>query len=463
MILGAGPAGIACATTLAAAGKHPYLIEREHEPGGLCRTLDFNGYLFDIGGHRFISKSETVNRLWHEIMDGELLRVKRLSRIYYRKHYFNYPLSFMNTFWNLGPLESLHCVMSYLTYIYGKPCDDATFEGWITNHFGRRLYEIFFKSYTEKVWEMACKDISADWAKQRIRGLSLRVAIEKAIGGIRGHVPKTLCEEFFYPKQGPGEFYRRLSDAAAKQGAKFLLQHSVEGINHDGRRITAITIRDLRTGEQKEMSLDYLFSTIPLPIFVTMLNPAAPAEIIRAARALTFRSFLVVNVILDKAHIFRDQWLYVHSPEVRLGRIQNYKNWSPVMVPDPRKTTLGLEYFCTEGDQLWNTNDVDLIHYAVGELEKIGIVSRKHLISGFVVRYRNAYPVYTLDYRRHVAILRQYLSAFANFQTTGRAGLFRYDNSDQALLSGMQVAGNFLGGKKVDLWEANKDDGYGES
>lgn len=439
VIIGAGPAGMGCAYTLAKAKQDCLVIEKDTAPGGLCRTIDFRGYLFDIGGHRFISKSEEINNLWHRVMDGDMLRVRRLSRIYYRKKYFKYPLSFFNTFWNLGPAESLLCVGSYLKHRFLKADNSDTFEGWITYRFGKRLYNIFFKPYTEKIWSIPCQEISAHWAQQRIGGLSLKTAIKDAFL-IRKDIPKTLSKEFFYPKTGPGEFYHRLEKLTESEGGRFTFGKSVTGISHNGRKILSIDILNSYESKKENLSVDYLFSSIPLPIFIRMLEPPPPKDIINAANRLRFRSLLVVNIIVDKEDLYPDQWIYIHSPEVSLGRIQNYKNWSPMMVADIKKTSLGLEYFCNEGNSLWNMNDADLIRHALGELEEIGAVSRRYFIDGFVVRRPNVYPVYLLGYQKNVDIIRNYLARFCNLQTIGRGGLFRYDNSDDALLSGIYAA-----------------------
>ena len=456
LILGAGPAGMGCAHRLAQHGCAPSIIEREEEAGGLCRTLNFHGYLFDIGGHRFLTKSVEVNELWKDVMGDDLLHVKRLSRIYYRKRFFQYPLSFMNTFWNLGPLESARCIASYAWCKTTRLADESTYEGWIVNRFGRRLYDIFFKTYTEKVWAVPCDNLSARWAQQRIRGLSLRVALRQALGSNR-QAPKTLAEEFLYPRTGPGEFYHRFMERIAARGGRFAFGKTVTGIRHDERRVIGVDTKDRRGGIEERWPVEQLFSSLPLPLLVKLLRPHAPEPVRTAAERLSFRSFIVVNVILDQANVFRDQWIYVQSPEVQMGRIQNYKNWSPAMVADARKTSLGLEYFCTEGDALWSMNDVDLIHVALEELERIGLASRRHLIDGFVVRRANVYPVYTLDYETHVATIRRYLEQLINLTTIGRGGLFRYDNSDYALLSGMYAAQNFLGADERDVWNVHPD------
>ncbi len=463
VIIGAGPAGMGCAHTLARADQPSLIVERDTTPGGLCRTINFSGYLFDIGGHRFLSDSEEINRIWREVMGDDMLRVRRLSRIYYKRRYFNYPLSFFNTFRNLGPIESFLCVISYLRCRFSRPGDEDTFKGWITNRFGRRLYEVFFKAYTEKVWAVDCRDISADWAIQRIRGLSLRVAIQGAIFGMDKNAPKTLRDEFLYPRNGPGEFYRRLEGMVHVRGGQFAFCKEITGLKHDGKRILSAEIQDLQDGKRGDLPVEYLFSSMPLPVLIKLFDPRPPQDVLSAAGKLHFRSLIVVNVILDKEHTFPDQWIYVHSPEVRLGRIQNYKNWSPTMVVDSRRTSLGLEYFCNEMDDLWNMNDVDLIDYALGELEQTGIVSRRHLINGFVVRRPNVYPVYSLGYQKDVNILRNYLGHLSNLQTIGRGGLFRYDNSDHAMLTGICAARNFLGTGPCDVWGVNTDRSYLES
>jgi len=459
-IIGAGPAGMACAYTLANGGQPAVVIEGEKDVGGLCQTIEYSGYLFDIGGHRFLSKSDLINTIWQEVMGEDLLKVRRLSRIFYRKRFFDYPLSFLNTFWNLGPLESFRCIASYGYCRLIKPGNDQTFEGWIINRFGRRLYEIFFDTYTRKVWAVPCKAISADWAVQRIRGLSLGVAIKKALLGARSRGPKTLAEEFLYPKKGPGQFYVKLKKSLVNLGSQFLFEKKTIRVNHDEGRVTSIVVRDNPTSEEQEIPVDYLFSSMPLTELLRSLNPL-PSESIRlAASKLRFRSFLVVNVILDCETLFPDQWIYVHSPDVMLGRIQNYKNWSPFMTANPKRTSLGLEYFCTEGDELWEMNDVDLIDFALEELEKIGIVSRKHLINGFVVRRKDVYPVYSLKYQESLDVIQDYLSRFLNLQTMGRAGLFRYDNSDHAMLSGIGAAKNYMNKSAYNLWSQGPQQEY---
>jgi protoporphyrinogen oxidase len=459
VIIGAGPSGLACAYHLGKHGISSLVVEKDETAGGLCRTFDYSGYLFDIGGHRFLTKSELVNSLWHDILGEELLSVKRVSRIYFNNKYLKYPLSLFDTFINLGIVESTRCMASYITAQLDPSGDDATFEGWMTNRFGKRLYEIFFDTYTKKVWELPPKDISSDWAAQRIKGLSLREALKSAIMSPNNNGLKTLSQEFLYPRKGPGQFYDRLCKKSSALGAHFFFNCNVTGIECDGKKVTAITIQDTQKQTEK-LPVDVLFSSMPLPHLINSINSDPPKEIHQSASQLKFRSFLVVNVILEKEHLFPDQWVYVHSPEVKLGRIQNYKNWSMDMISDPKNTSLGLEYFCREGDDLWNMNDKEIINFAMNELQEIGIASQKHLVGGFVLRRKNVYPVYSLDYQEKRAILKTYLKHFQNLRPIGRAGLFKYDNSDLALLSGIVAAENYLGKSNRDIWNLGEDQKY---
>jgi protoporphyrinogen oxidase len=282
------------------------------------------------------------------------------------------------------------------------------------------------------------------------------VALRDALGIKKGN-PKTLTDSFLYPRTGPGEFYGRLETKTTNLGAQFEFRKAVTGIHHNGQRITSVTFKNNLDGKHEEIPVNELCLSMPLPAAVRYMNPAPPDEVVAAAKRLSFRDFMVVNIILDKEHIFPDQWIYIHSPEVRVGRIQNYKNWSPAMVPDLKKTSLGMEYFCNEGNDLWSMNDADLINFSVKELEKMGIVSRKHLINGFVVRRKNAYPVYSLDYKKNVQIIRDYFAKFPNLYPMGRSGLFRYNNSDHALLTGIYTARNILGETTCDVWSIDPD------
>ena len=415
-------------------------------------------------GHRFLTKSEEVNNLWHEIMGEDLLRVRRTSRILYKRKFFKYPMNLMDVVVKLGLMESFLCFISYLwRKVVPYKNEKYSFEGWIINCFGERLYRIFFKTYTEKVWAVPCAKISADWAQQRIRGLSLKVAVKSMLAPGKKNKPKTFSEVFKYPKTGPGEFYRRLKEASILEGSEWSFSSKVVKWKHDGAG-KVLSIEILSNGTIEEVPIEeHLFSSMPLPHLIGAMDPAPPKEVLAAAKTLKFRSFLVVNVILDRESLFPDQWLYIHSPEVRLGRIQNYKNWSPAMVADMGKTSLGLEYFCYENDFLWDMDDIDLVNFAMKELEMTGVAHRKDLINGFVVRYKNAYPVYSLKYKRSKELIKRYLAGFSNLTTMGRSGLFRYDNSDHALLTGIYAAKNYLGQSEKDIWDINTEEQYLEA
>lgn len=454
MILGAGPAGLACAYELARRGIPSLVADKNSVVGGLLRTLEYDGFLFDIGGHRFLSKNEEVNALWKDLLGPDLIAVNRKSRILYRGKFFEYPLKIRNTLRGLGIFETLRCLASYLAVKIPNPPRAPTFENCMTRRFGKRLFEIFFKTYTEKVWGIPCHELSSDWASQRIQSLSLSKAVFKALFPQRNGGIKTLSNRFSYPAKGPGLFCERLRDRSALLGADYRLRHEVLEIRHDKGRITEVLLG--RNGEREAVQGDLFFSSIPLPHLIEKLRPEAPADIRAAARGLEFRSFLVVYMVFDAPEIFPDNWLYIHSPEVKVGRIQNYKNWSARMVPDDSKTSLGMEYFVNEGDSLWTLAEAAMIQLALKELEQLGFSLRSRFLKGWVVRIPNAYPIYNAGYRESVSLIRGYLAHFENLQVVGRAGLFRYNNSDHAILTGLYGARNLLG-EKHDLWALDVD------
>ncbi len=454
VILGAGPAGLACAYELARRGMPSLVADKNSSVGGLLRTLEYDGFLFDIGGHRFLSKNEEINALWKDLLGPDLVRVNRKSRILYRGRFFEYPLKIRNTLRGLGILETLRCLSSYLAAKIFTPPRENTFESCMTRRFGKRLFEIFFKTYTEKVWGIPCHQLSGDWAFQRIQGLSLPKAVLKALFPHKNGGIKTLSDQFLYPTRGPGLFCERLQERTASLGVDYRLQHEVLEIHHDKDRVTDVMLRTEK--KQEKVAADLVFSSIPLPHLVEKLRPEAPADILSAARELTFRSFIAVYLVFDVQHLFPDNWLYIHSPEVKMGRIQNYKNWSAQMVPDESKTSLGVEYFVNQGDDVWKLADEAMIRFALEELERLGFSLRSEFVKGWVVRIPNAYPVYNAGYRESVSLIRGYLAHFKNLQVVGRAGLFRYNNSDHALLTGLYGARNLLG-ENHDLWALDLD------
>ncbi len=464
VILGGGPAGLTAAYQLARKSIASVVLEKDGVVGGLARTLDYKGYRFDIGGHRFFTKSRPVERLWREILPpSDFQRRKRLSRIYYDGRFFPYPLRFFSTLKGLGPLNSLRILASYVrAHLFPHP-EEKTFEQWVCNRFGRRLYRIFFQTYTEKVWGIPCSEISADWAAQRIQGLSFTSALRATLGGRasrngRGAI-RTLVDEFDYPRRGPGMMWEKAAELAAGLGATIRQDAAVRKIHWSAGRVEAVEAGVAGGTERFEGT--HFVSTIPIRELVEMLDPPAPPEVRRAAARLRHRDFLTVALIIDRADVFPDNWIYIHDPRVRLGRIQNFKNWSPDMVPDPKKTCLGLEYFCFEDDALWSLPDSELVLLATDELVQLDLIRPGEVEEGTVVRMQKAYPVYDATHRESLQTVRGFLDGLPNLQLVGRNGMHRYNNQDHSMLTAMLAVENILGAQH-DLWQVNVDNEYHE-
>jgi protoporphyrinogen oxidase len=461
VIIGAGPAGLAAAHELVKQGIQPVVLEKSDKVGGIARTEIYKGYRFDIGGHRFYTKNAEVQKLWQEMMGKDFIKVPRLSRIYYRGKFFDYPLSLFNTLVNLGFLESLLILLSYLRVklktMLGLLREPETFEDWVTLCFGYRLYRTFFKTYTEKVWGIPCHKIQAEWARQRIRGISLKRAVLNSLFG--SHQAKSLIKEFDYPILGPGMMWERFQEVIDSKGGEVWLNTSVTTIERKGNHIEKITVR--QDEEAIDILGDYFISSMPVTALVHRLNPPAPDEVIHAACCLSYRDFIIVPLIINAKNLFDDNWLYIHAPEVKVGRIQNFKNWSPEMVPDPSKTCLGMEYFCDEGDEIWRLSDRELIALATRELAGLGLADSGTVEYGTVLRQKKAYPVYDRDYRQHLQVIEKFLANFDNLQTIGRNGMHRYNNQDHSMLTGILAARNLLG-EKHDLWTVNTERSYYE-
>jgi protoporphyrinogen oxidase len=457
IIIGAGPAGLTAAYQLVKRNIRPIVIEKSNQVGGLARTEDYKGYRFDIGGHRFFTHLQEVEQLWEEVLGEEFIKVARLSRIYYQGRYFNYPLNIFNTLSNLGIVESLLILLSYFKAKLWPHPEEKTFEHWVINRFGQRLYQKFFKTYTEKVWGILCTTIQADWAAQRIKGLSLKTVVSNALFSNNHNRAKTLIHEFHYPVLGPGIMWQRFQELIEGQGGVTHLNSEVVRFKLKGNRIQEVS---LIQGE-KTIGIpgENFFSSIPLTELIFRLDPPAPNEVLVAAHHLTYRSFVLVGLIINRGDLFPDQWIYVHSPEVKVGRIQNFRNWSPKMVPDPKKTSLGMEYFCTEGDEIWRMPDTELLELAKRELVHLGMAEAAEVEDGVVYRQPKAYPVYNNDYQQHLQVIQRFLVTIENLQTIGRNGLHRYNNQDHSMLTGMLAVENILGAKH-DLWELNKSQEY---
>jgi len=457
IIIGAGPAGLTAAYELTRRGHQPLVLESSGQVGGISRTHVWNGNRIDIGGHRFFSKSDEVVRLWNEILDEPMLEVPRLSRIYFNGHFFHYPLQLGNTLRNLGLVESARIVLSYLHAKLFPVRDEQSFEDWVTNRFGDRLYRLFFKTYTEKVWGISCRKIRADWAAQRIHGLSLISAVVNSLR-LKSKV-KSLIKTFHYPRLGPGMMWECAARRVEAAGGKVMKNAVVTGLTHHDEKITSLTYRS--DGREVTVFPGQVISSMPLSTLVNQLSPPAPEDARRAAGSLRYRDFLIVALECKRPDVFPDNWIYVHDASVRVGRIQNFRNWSAAMVADGNGTTLGMEYFCSRGDDLWSMRDEDLIALARKEIAGLQLVRPEDLGNGHVIRELNAYPVYDEEYREHVAFLRGYITGFSNLQSAGRNGMHRYNNQDHSMLAGLYAVRRALG-EHVDPWEVNTERSYYE-
>ncbi len=461
VVIGAGPAGLTAAHELAKKGVRSLVLESDAVVGGLSRTSRHRGYGFDIGGHRFFTKVPYVRELWEEILGEEFLLRPRLSRIYYRGRFFDYPLKPANALLGLGPLEALRIGASWLRAQLLPDREERTFEQWVSNRFGHRLFEIFFKSYTEKVWGIPCREISADWARQRIKNLDLAAALKSALlsSARRGNAITSLIEMFHYPRHGPGQMWEACAERLAERGTKIVLGARVTGIRHEGGCAVAVRIRE--AGAEYTIPAEHVISSLPVRELVRCLEPAPPAGVIAAAERLRYRDFLTVGLIVAREDLFPDNWIYIHSDEVRVGRIQNYGNWSPDMVPEPGHSALGLEYFVNEGDELWSMSDAELIALGSRECERLGLVSAADVVDGTVIRMRKAYPVYDASYTEAMATIRSWLAGIPNLQSIGRNGQHRYNNQDHSMLTGVYAARNVVGAS-YDIWDVNVEPEYHE-
>jgi len=462
VIIGGGPAGLTAAYELSKKGVESVVFEKDQAVGGISKTVNYKDYHFDLGGHRFFTKVKKVDEMWRDVLRDDFIERKRLSRIYYNKKFFYYPLRPMNALLGLGVWNSFLIFTSYL-YAHAFPSkEEETFDQWVSNRFGERLYRTFFKTYTEKVWGISCREIRAEWAAQRIKGLSLISALRNAIMSSQGRggkqaVIKTLIDRFDYPKYGPGMMWQTVADMVQKKGSKVLTGADVEGILWDKERVNAVEISV--DGRTERVRGDAFISSMPMRELIQKLRPRVPEAVLRAADKLNYRDFLTVALIVNKRDVFPDNWIYIHDPGVKLGRIQNFKNWSPYMVPDSEKTCLGLEYFCFEGDELWSMSDQELIELGKREVEELGLVEARDVVDGKVVRMPKAYPVYDSNYQESLRIIRQFLDQIGNLQIVGRNGMHKYNNQDHSMLTAMLAVEN-LSGAKHNLWEVNEEQEY---
>jgi protoporphyrinogen oxidase len=459
-VIGAGPAGLTAAYLLSKQGVKVSVLEGDDTVGGISRTAMYKGYRFDIGGHRFFTKCKPVEALWRELLGAEFISVPRMSRIHYRGRFFDYPLKPANALRGLGPVNALWIVASYLWWHqHPYPVED-NFEQWVTNRFGKRLYEIFFKTYTEKVWGIPCTGIRAEWAAQRIQGLSLARAILNATA-LNKRAPgiKSLIDSFEYPRLGPGQMWEACRDRIREMGNEVLMQHRVTGLHVEHGTVTSLSA-STPTGE-RTFAVDHVISTMAVRSLVRALRPEPPEAVRAAAEGLKYRDFLVAALILKGERLFPDNWIYIHTPGVQVGRIQNFNNWSAAMVPEPDRTCLGMEYFCFKGDGLWESADEALIRQASKELEALGLARAADVIDGTVIRVPKAYPIYDSGYRDHLGIVRTRIDPISNLHTVGRNGMHKYNNQDHSMLTAMMAVWNMKGASH-DIWAVNTDFEYHE-
>jgi protoporphyrinogen oxidase len=457
VVLGGGPAGLTAGYLLAKQGKAVIVLESTDMVGGIARTEVRDGYRFDLGGHRFFTKVQEVDDLWHEIMKEEFLKRPRQSRIYWNDKFLEYPLDGMDVIRKLGPVELVRCGMSYLWAAVKPKGREDSFEQWVSNRFGKRLYNHFFKTYTEKLWGVSADDIRAEWAAQRIKGLSFFSAAKAAFFGNKGNKIKSLISEFNYPRYGPGQMWEEMNREILAHGGEVRLNAPV----------TRLVMRDGRIAEViaggETLTPSHVISSLPLRTTVGIAEPEAPAEVRDAARGLRYREFLTVLLVIDGEDLFPDNWIYIHQPGVRVLRIQNFKSWSPWMVPEgSNDSSIGMEYFCFEGDDLWTMDDDSLVKMAGQEIEKLKLAKADKVKFGFVARVHKAYPIYDVEYAERVATIRRWLETIGNLQQVGRNGLHRYNNSDHSMLTAMRAIDNILLGSNHDIWAVNVESVYHE-
>lgn len=465
VVIGAGPAGLTAAYELMKVkpSSRVAVYEASKLVGGISRTESHNGYRFDIGGHRFFTKVPEVQQMWQEVMGDDFITVPRKSRIFYRGKFFDYPLKLFDALSKIGLYEALRITASYLKWQLRPHKSEDSFEDWVINRFGGRLYMHFFRSYTEKVWGMSPKNIRSDWAAQRIKNLNLRKAVWNAVSGANNTV--SLIEEFQYPRLGPGMMWEKTAGLVGDAGGTVENRSPVVRVERDGVRVTAVDVASYDEEGLKEETRtikgDEFINTMALRDLILMMDPPPPQHVVEAAKRLKYRDFLIVTLVLDHADPFPDNWVYVHSPEVKVGRIQNFRAWSEAMLPDKSTASIGMEYFCQEDDDLWTMSDESLMEFAGKELQTIGLASAKHVKQGFVIRQRKAYPVYDPESKDALDIVSDWLKGLENFQTVGRNGLHRYNNQDHSMLTAMYAARN-LAGESHDVWEVNVDRAYHE-
>jgi protoporphyrinogen oxidase len=459
VIVGAGPAGLTASAELVDRGIPIILIEKSDRVGGIARTDTYKGYRFDIGGHRFFTRVPWVMEFWKNIMGDDFLKRPRLSRIYYQKQFYHYPIKPLEVLRKFGITESLRVVLSYLHARAHKRPREQTFEDYIVNHFGKRLFHHFFKSYTEKVWGVPTSEIRASWAAQRIKGMSIWSMLKTALFP-KHNTHTSLIEQFYYPRLGPGQMWERALEKVQASGkATVHFSSTPVVIRHQNGRVESV---DIKTPQGiVTVPCRAVISSMPIGELITLHSPALPADVQYAAAQLRYRDFLTVALIVTKEHLFPDNWIYIHDAAVRVGRIQNFKNWSPELVPDQKTTCVGLEYFVFETDELWKKSDADLVAMATEELVQLGLAKHEDIVDGCVVRMQRAYPMYNASSEEALPVIQKALGEITNLYPVGRNGMHKYNNQDHAMYTAKLAVENIFGATN-DIWGVNVERVYHE-
>jgi protoporphyrinogen oxidase len=448
-VIGAGPAGLTAAYELVRQGVEVHVYEATGIAGGMCRTITLWGCRVDIGPHRFFSTDPRVNRFWSGIVGNDARKVARLTRIYYKRRFFEYPLRPFNAFRNLGAVETARCLTSYGRQVVAPKKVGEDFESWVIARFGKRLYEIFFKTYSEKLWGIPCSELDADFAAQRIRKLSMFEVVKNAFFGGNRH--KTLIDEFMYPIGGTGMVYERMRAFIDGNGGTVRFHQKVRRVITEGDRVTGL---ELENGETR--AYDSVISTMPLTHLLRTLD-GTPAPVREAAERLRFRNTIIVYLHVQGTGIFPDNWIYVHANDLQVGRITNFRNWVPELYGDSPNTILALEFWCQATDPRWSETDESLISLATRELLATGLVDARKVLDGFVQRVPNCYPIYSRGYKNDLQPVQDWLDNFSGLHVIGRYGAFKYNNQDHSILMGLLLSEKILQGADHNLWEVNSD------
>ena len=495
VIIGAGPAGLTAAfELLEKTNIKPIVFEQNENIGGISKTINYKGNRIDIGGHRFFSKSDRVMKFWlnlfpvgadPEKQDKVMLLRKRISRILFMRKFFDYPISLtLKTVANLGIFRTFKITLSYIRARIFPIKNEKSLEDFLINRFGRELYKTFFKDYTEKVWGVSCDKIRPEWGAQRIKGLSITRAIKHAVKAAvrrdmsigQKEIETTLISRFLYPKYGPGQLWEEVADIVRSKGGEIRLGHKVVGIEHTEHQIISVRIRNKQTSTITKMPADYVFSSMPVRDLIEAMGQGVLEKVRKVAAGLYYRDFITVGLLVKKLrikndtaektvnNIIPDNWIYIQENDVKIGRLQIFNNWSPYMVADKNTVWLGLEYFCNEGDELWNMPDEKFKELAVSELVKIGIVEKENVLDGVVIRLEKTYPAYFGSYDQF-DVIRDYTDGFDNLFLIGRNGMHRYNNQDHSMLTAMTAVENIVKGikSKDNIWQVNSEEDYHET